>query len=441
MTLMLYNTLTKRKEQFHPIDPADIRVYVCGPTVYDLAHVGNARPIIVFDMLIRLLHHLYGAEHVTYVRNITDIDDKINARAAKEGISIHVLTECTTHRFHEDMDRLSCLKPTHEPRATAFIEPMKKIVERLVERGHAYVAEDHVLFDVASDQHYGMLSRRSPDEMKAGARVEIAPYKRGPLDFVLWKPSRDGEPSWPSPCAIAVNGRPGWHLECSAMAWTYLGERFDIHGAGLDLQFPHHENERAQSCCAFGTERMANLWMHNGLVTVGGKKMAKSSGNFVTIREFLQDWPGEVLRLTMLKTHYRQPLDWTLKGLQESHRILRKWRAVAERTESAACVSDTVIEALSDDLNTPKAIFALHALYDAEDCSGLRGGLQFLGLSGQSTPMARGLPTDINALIAQRAAARARKDFASADTIRATLAERGILLKDTAEGTVWQLAE
>ena len=441
MTLMLYNTLTKRKERFRPIDPANIRVYVCGPTVYDLAHIGNARPVIVFDTLIRLLRRLYGAKHVTYVRNITDIDDKINARAAKEGISIHALTECTTRRFHQDIAALSCLKPTHEPRATAFIEPMKKIVERLVERGHAYVAQDHVLFDVASDQHYGTLSRRSPDEMKAGARIEIAPYKRGPLDFVLWKPSRDGEPSWPSPCAIAVNGRPGWHLECSAMAWTYLGERFDIHGGGLDLQFPHHENERAQSCCAFGTERMANLWMHNGLVTVGGKKMAKSSGNFVTVRELLQDWPGETLRLTLLKTHYRQPLDWTLNSLKESHKILRKWRAVAGQGEEDASVPDTVLAALSDDLNTPQAIFTLHGIYDAGDFSGLRGGLKFLGLSRRSTPMARSLPSDINALIAQRAAARARKDFASADTIRATLAERGILLKDTAEGTVWQLAE
>ena len=311
MELALYDTLTRKKRPFTPIDPARVRMYVCGPTVYDFAHIGNARPVIVFDVLFRLLRHIYGADHVTYVRNVTDVDDKINARAAERGISIQELTKTTYENFSADVQALGCLPPTVEPRATEHIEAMKEIIERLVKAGCAYVAEDHVLFHVAAMKDYGKLSNRSLDEMIAGARVEVAPYKKDPMDFVLWKPSKPGEPAWPSPAGIKTPGRPGWHIECSAMAWKHLGETFDIHGGGIDLVFPHHENEIAQSRCAFHTPVMANYWMHNGFLQVEGEKMAKSAGNFVTIHELLKDWPGEVVRFNMLRTHYRQPIDWT----------------------------------------------------------------------------------------------------------------------------------
>src|SRR3954467_916433 len=323
MELKLYDTLAREKRVFAPIDPKRVRMYVCGPTVYDFAHIGNARPVIVFDVLYRLLRHLYGAGHVTYVRNITDVDDKINARAAERGISIRELTEATYNNFKEDVVALGCLPPTIEPRATEHIEEMRQIIEKLVASGHAYVAEEHVLFSVPSMKDYGKLSNRPLDEMIAGARVDVAPYKRDAMDFVLWKPSKSGEPSWRSPSGIAVPGRPGWHIECSAMSWRHLGESFDIHGGGIDLVFPHHENEIAQSRCAFHTPVMANYWMHNGFLQVEGEKMSKSLGNFVTIRYLLEQMPtdprsGEVLRLNMLKTHYRQPLDWTQTSLHES---------------------------------------------------------------------------------------------------------------------------
>ena len=307
MELKLYDTLTREKRAFQPLDPARVRMYVCGPTVYDFAHIGNARPVIVFDVLFRLLRHLYGAEHVTYVRNITDVDDKINARAAEEhpklplNEAIRIVTEKTEAQFHEDVDALGCLRPTVEPRATEHIDEMKALIERLVAGGHAYVAEGHVLFSVPSMPDYGKLSKRSLDEMEAGARVEVAPYKKDSKDFVLWKPSKPGEPAWPSPSGIAAPGRPGWHIECSAMSWKHLGETFDIHGGGIDLVFPHHENEIAQSRCSFHTPVMANFWMHNGFLQVEGEKMSKSLGNFFTIRELLADWPGEVLRFNMLQ--------------------------------------------------------------------------------------------------------------------------------------------
>src|SRR3954467_10232658 len=312
--LSLYNTLTRTKDVFLPIDPSNVRMYVCGPTVYDFAHIGNARPAIVFDVLFRLLRHLYGADHVTYVRNITAVDDKINARAAQEypGLplneAIRTVTEKTERQYHEDVDALGCLRPTVEPRATEHIAEMRTLIERLVAGGHAYVAEDHVLFSVPSMPDYGRLAKRSLDEMEAGARVDVAPYKRGDMDFVLWKPSKPGEPGWPSPAGITAPGRPGWHIECSEMAWKHLGETFDIHGGGIDLVFPHHENEIAQSRCAFHTPVMANIWMHNGFLQVEGEKMSKSLGNFVTIRYLLEQMPtdprsGEVLRLNMLKTH------------------------------------------------------------------------------------------------------------------------------------------
>ena len=364
MDLKLYDTLSREKRVFQPIDPARVRMYVCGPTVYDYAHIGNARPVIVFDVLYRMLRQIYGADHVIYVRNITDVDDKINARAAERGISIGELTRTTYENFKNDVKALGCLPPTVEPRATEHITEMKTLIERLVASGHAYVADGHVLFDVPSMPDYGRLSNRSLDEMIAGARVEVAPYKRDPQDFVLWKPSKPGEPSWPSPSGIAEQGRPGWHIECSAMSWKHLGETFDIHGGGIDLVFPHHENEIAQSRCSFHTPFMAHTWMHNGFLQVEGEKMSKSLGNFFTIHDLLQDWPGEVLRFNMLRTHYRQPIDWTLKGLEESYATLR--HLMGEGTSAAPQFAPGVIEALSDDLNTPKAIAELHALHARE---------------------------------------------------------------------------
>ena len=316
-------------------------MYVCGPTVYDFAHIGNARPVIVFDVLFRLLRHLYGADHVTYVRNITDVDDKINARAAEEypGLplneAIRKVTEATDRQFHEDVAALGCLPPTVEPRATEHIAEMRTLIERLVTSGNAYVADDHVLFSVPSMPDYGRLSKRPLDEMIAGARVEVAPYKRDPMDFVLWKPSKPGEPAWPSPCGISAPGRPGWHIECSAMSWKHLGETFDIHGGGIDLVFPHHENEIAQSRCAFHTPVMANFWMHNGFLQVEGEKMSKSLGNFVTIRELLEGLAGRsAAASTCCSTHYRQPIDWTVKGLRGEHS--RHWTIGIELTGDAA---------------------------------------------------------------------------------------------------------
>ncbi|HEY6381632.1 MAG TPA: cysteine--tRNA ligase, partial [Pseudolabrys sp.] len=380
MELRLYDTLTREKRVFAPLDPSRVRMYVCGPTVYDFAHIGNARPVIVFDVLFRLLRHIYGEAHVTYVRNVTDVDDKINARAAERGVSIRDLTEETYKYFKEDVAALGCLPPNVEPRATEHIDEMKTLIERLVKHGCAYVAADHVLFEVKKMQGYGKLSKRSLDEMIAGARVEIAPFKRDPMDFVLWKPSRAGEPAWPSPAGIEVPGRPGWHIECSAMSWKHLGETFDIHGGGIDLVCPHHENEIAQSRCAFHTPLMANFWMHNGFLQVEGDKMSKSLGNFFTIRELLADWPGEVLRLNMLRTHYRQPLDWTVKGLEESQKILDDWHhLLADMEMPTNEKSDAeVLNSLCDDLNTPNVLTRLHAL--ASEIRGPASGPQAIQL-------------------------------------------------------------
>ena len=398
MALRLYNTLTRKKEPFQPIDAGNVRMYVCGPTVYDFAHIGNARPVIVFDVLFRLLRHLYGPEHVTYVRNITDVDDKINARAAEDypdlplNEAIRRVTEKTEKQFHEDVAALGCLPPTVEPRATEHIAAMREMIDGLVANGCAYVAEDHVLFDVAAMPDYGKLSGRSLDEMIAGARVEVAPYKRDPMDFVLWKPSKPGEPSWTSPAGIAAPGRPGWHIECSAMSWKHLGETFDIHGGGIDLVFPHHENEIAQSRCAFHTPVMANYWLHNGFLQVEGEKMAKSLGNFVTIHELLT-WVGwlsvAVAKLFGLQqcsnTHYRQPLDWTVEALESRAQLKTLWEWYGDlkrkddyrrrRVRSCAC-------AFTDDLNTPKAIAAMHELHSAGKWVQLRAALGFLGFSG-----------------------------------------------------------
>src|SRR5689334_22711381 len=339
-------------------------MYVCGPTVYDFAHIGNARPVIVFDVLFRLLRHLYGEPHVKYVRNITDVDDKINARAAERDVPIRALTDATYQNFKDDVAALGCLPPIIEPRATEHIGEMKTLIERLVKSGHAYVAEANVLFHVPSMKDYGKLSNRPLDEMIAGARVEVAPYKKDPQDFVLWKPSKPGEPAWPSPAGIKTPGRPGWHIECSAMSWKHLGEVFDIHGGGIDLVFPHHENEIAQSRCAFATPVMANVWMHNGFLQVEGEKMSKSLGNFFTIREVLADWQGDVVRLAMLSTHYTKPINWTVKGLEEAAKALESFFDAAA-ADAEARPAPPVLEALADDLNTPKAIAEMHALRNA----------------------------------------------------------------------------
>jgi cysteinyl-tRNA synthetase len=460
MSLRLYNTLTRTKEEFTPLDPKNVRMYVCGPTVYDYAHIGNARPVIVFDVLFRLLRQLYGAEHVTYVRNITDVDDKINARARDEGVSIRDLTERTARQFHADIAALGVLPPTVEPRATEHIAEMVAIIERLIAKGHAYAADGHVLFDVPSMRDYGQLSRRSLDEMVAGARVDVAPYKRGDMDFVLWKPSDENTPGWDSPWG---RGRPGWHIECSAMSWKHLGEVFDIHGGGIDLVFPHHENEIAQTRCAFGHTVMANIWMHNGFLQVEGQKMSKSLGNFLTIHDLLKDWPGDVLRFNMLRTHYRQPIDWTLQSLQESRRVLLAFQkhfvSIPDPTYSGETPFE-VIEALSDDLNTPAAIAALHEMVSAivrlerandpeqhRVRSRFSNALRLLGFSELDKFHHRGMGNleesdrrKIDALITARLDARKAKNWAESDRLRDELAGMGIAIKDNKDGTTsWEV--
>ncbi|MGE5163998.1 MAG: cysteine--tRNA ligase [Sphingobacteriales bacterium] len=454
MELKLYDTLTREKRVFSPIDPARVRMYVCGPTVYDFAHIGNARPVIVFDVLFRLLRYVYGEKHVTYVRNITDVDDKINARAAERSISIRELTEETYKNFKADVAALGCLPPTIEPRATDHIEEMKTLIERLVKSGNAYVAEDHVLFHVASMKDYGKLSNRSLDEMIAGARVEVAPFKKDPMDFVLWKPSGPDEPAWPSPAGIKRPGRPGWHIECSAMSWKHLGETFDIHGGGIDLVFPHNENEIAQSRCAFHTPVMANFWMHNGFLQVEGEKMSKSLGNFITIHDLLKDWPGEVVRLTMLQTHYRQPMNWTLNGLRESQKNLDHWYALTAESPPGYLCTDAV-DALLDDLNTPKAFAALHEMR-GEAAKGAKPAAACLKASAQLIGLLQLSATQWNAfrpasaavdenkvvnLIEARNNARKAKNFKEADRIRDELKAMGVELEDTKDGkTKWKVA-
>ncbi len=441
MPLRLYNTLTRTKEEFTPLDPRNVRMYVCGPTVYDYAHIGNARPVIVFDLLFRLLRQIYGETHVKYVRNITDVDDKINARAREEGVSIRDLTERTARQFHADIAALGVLPPTVEPRATEHIAEMVAIIERLIASGHAYAADGHVLFDVPSMRDYGQLSRRSLDEMVAGARVDVAPYKRGDMDFVLWKPSDADTPGWDSPWG---RGRPGWHIECSAMSWKHLGEVFDIHGGGIDLVFPHHENEIAQTRCAFGHSVMANIWMHNGFLQVEGQKMSKSLGNFLTIHDLLKDWPGDVLRFNMLRTHYRQPIDWTLKSLEESWRILEAFfnNAGAVHAE-AGKIDNAVLEALSDDLNTPKAIAEIHALDRPGAQNELGETLKALGFTGNLlSPKAEAAVDEaaVNRLITARLAARQAKNWAESDRFRDELATMGIAIKDNKDGTTsWEV--
>ena len=439
-TLRLHNTKTRRKELFAPLDPGNVRVYLCGPTVYDLAHIGNARNAVVFDILVRLLRRLYP--RVTYVRNITDIDDKINARAAASGESIGAITAATTAAYHQDMAALGNLPPDLEPRATAHIPEIIMIVERLIAGGYAYEAEGHVLFAVAADADYGKFSGRAPEELLAGARVEVAPYKRAAGDFVLWKPSAPELPGWDSPWG---RGRPGWHIECSAMSWKHLGENFDIHGGGDDLIFPHHENEIAQSCCAFLGSSFAQVWVHNRMLLVNGEKMSKSLGNFVTIRDALEETPGEALRLLLISTHYRAPLDFNDLALREAkHTLDRFYRAIMDAPAALPIEEpEYVIAALCEDLNTPLAISAMHALAnnalhgDSEAAGQLQRAGQLLGLLKQA-------PADwfrgdvdqaaVDALILKRSFARQNRNFAEADRLRHEIEKYGVVVEDNPGG-------
>ena len=465
MNLAVYNSQSRRKEPFVPVDPGHVRFYVCGPTVYDRAHIGNARPVVVFDLLYRLLKAEYPK--VTYARNITDVDDKINAAAKANAEPIGALTQRTTEMFHSDMAALNSLAPEIEPRATDHIPQMIALVETLIETGHAYAADGHVLFQVSTMADYGKLSGRNRDEMIAGARVEVAPYKKDPADFVLWKPSDEDAPGWDSPWGY---GRPGWHLECSAMSQFHLGEHFDIHGGGSDLVFPHHENEIAQSECAHEGRPFVNYWMHNGFLSVEGEKMSKSLGNFITVHELLDEGtPGEVIRLLLLSTHYRHPLDFTRGGLRDAKKKLDRWyRAAAglEGTDGTVNVGDTenskeMITALEDDLNTPKALMELDALLrksgiltSVESLDAKRelvASARFMGLlmesprdwfKGRAEGTAASGPdeAEIERLIAARIAARKNKDFAAADAIRDELSGQGIALEDGPEGTAWRRA-
>jgi cysteinyl-tRNA synthetase len=453
MPLSLYNTLTRRKEPFEPMDPTRIGLYVCGPTVYDRAHIGNARAVVAFDVLYRVLRHEYGADHVRYVRNITDVEDKIIAAARENGEAIDALTRRTTAIFHQDMAALGNLSPDIEPRATQYISQMTSLIERLIASGHAYVANGHVLFRVASYPKYGALSRRSRADMIAGARVEVAPFKEDPGDFVLWKPSGPDIPGWDSPWG---RGRPGWHIECSAMSETELGETFDIHGGGLDLIFPHHENEIAQSVCGHDGRPFARYWLHNGMLTVGGVKMAKSEGNFITVGEVLGEAPGEVVRLALLGTHYRDPLDWTNDRLRQARQTLDRWyRALALPSYGDGHSNiNAVIHALDEDINTPLALHFMHeyadALYQAKSSLersdwqyGLKEAGNLLGLLQRSpTHWPRGSDTAdaarIEERIAARTAARRQRQFAEADRIRDELAAEGIVLEDSPTGTTWR---
>ncbi len=445
-TLKLHNTLTRAKQDFVPIDRANVRMYVCGPTVYDFAHIGNARPVIVFDVLFRLLRHLYGGDHVTYVRNITDVDDKINARALRDypdlplNEAIRKVTEKTATQFEKDVAALGCLQPSVEPRATEHIAGMIAIIERLIAKGHAYEAGGEVLFRVASMADYGKLSGRNLEDNIAGARVAVESHKENPADFVLWKASNDDEPGWDSPWG---RGRPGWHIECSAMSEAFLGETFDIHGGGLDLIFPHHENEIAQSRCAHGKDVMANYWMHNGYLQLEGRKMSKSEGNFVTIHDLLETekfggrkWPGEVLRLAMLMTHYREPIDFSVARLEEAENKLAGWQRAARAGKETAPDAATIAE-LADDLNFSRASTVLDTMArkanrgteSAAHC--LAETLKFFGFSTDSLLKSdEGEASDILGRIEARLSALNAKDFATADTIRNDLLGQGIQLMD-----------
>ncbi|APX24291.1 MAG: cysteine--tRNA ligase [Rhodobacteraceae bacterium] len=440
MDIWLTNSRTRKKELFEPIDRDNVRIYVCGPTVYDRAHLGNARPAIVFDVLFRLMREVYGPDHVTYVRNFTDVDDKINARAEASGRSISEITAETTQWYLDDMAAVGVMEPTEMPRATAYIPQMIAMISDLIEKGHAYEAEGHVLFAVESYKTYGALSGRSVDDMIAGARVEVAPYKRNPMDFVLWKPSAPGQPGWESPWGV---GRPGWHIECSAMSYELLGATFDIHGGGNDLMFPHHENEIAQSCCAHPEGGFAKVWLHNEMLQVEGRKMSKSLGNFFTVHDLLEGHdgqpavPGEVIRFVMLSTHYRKPMDWTAEKAEQAAATLRKWRGMVEGVEAAA-VPETVLFALADDLNTAGAIAELHKLASAGDAAALKAGATLLGLLTPELGAWAEVSVDLSGLAATLADARTRametKDFSEVDRMKAALVAAGVEVRMSKAG-------
>ncbi|MEP3440445.1 MAG: cysteine--tRNA ligase [Sulfitobacter sp.] len=446
--IKLHNTKTRKREDFVPIDPDNVRMYVCGPTVYDRAHLGNARPVIVFDVLNRLLRHVYGEDKVTYVRNFTDIDDKINARSASSGRPIGDITAETTQWFLDDMAAVGAREPDHMPRATAFVPQMIALIEDLIAKGHAYAAEGHALFAVDSYKNYGALSGRSVDDMIAGARVEVAPYKRNPMDFVMWKPSDDNTPGWDSPWG---RGRPGWHIECSAMAHELLGSHFDIHGGGNDLMFPHHENEIAQSCCS--GDKFANVWLHNEMLQVEGKKMSKSLGNFFTVRDLLdQGVPGEVIRFVMLSTHYRKPMDWTEKKAQEAEKTLRKWRNATRGVVPTKPV-EKFLNALKSDLNTPDSIAALHQIFavatgsippefldnEEYDLPRFVASARLIGLLEEETidwaiEATFDLSAYESALATARASAMETKDFSEVDGIKTMLLTAGVQVQMSKTG-------
>lgn len=441
--LKLYNSLTRKKEVFEPLDPSHVRMYACGPTVYNYAHIGNARMAVVFDLWARVLRALYPK--VTYVSNITDIEDKIIAAHRETGEPIDAITAKYAKIYNDDMAALGVLPPDIQPKATGHIQEMIDLCSALIERGHAYEAEGHVLFSVPSDSSYGALSGRSRDEQIAGARVDVAPYKKDPADFVLWKPSSGDEPGWDSPFGY---GRPGWHIECSAMAEKHLGLPFDIHGGGADLKFPHHENEIAQSCCAHGTEddvaSFAKYWVHNGFLTVEGEKMSKSLGNFLLAHDVIQQYPGEALRLTLLSAHYRQPLDWSESTIQQNKKLLDKLYAKLNGSDAeAGDVPQGVLDALCDDLNTPQVLAELNALAKADDVAGLKAAGNLLGILQQDPAqwLGYGQSADgdkIEAMLAERTQAKAEKNFARADEIRDELKSMGIEIEDTPDGPKWR---
>ncbi|MBR3369844.1 MAG: cysteine--tRNA ligase [Rhodobacteraceae bacterium] len=460
--IRLHNSRTRKREDFIPLDPENVRMYVCGPTVYDRAHLGNARPVVVFDVLYRLLRHVYGQGHVTYVRNFTDVDDKINARAARmqaDGDArplnriIRALTDETIDWYHADMDALGALRPNHEPRATQFITQMIAMIDGLIAKGHAYLAQGHVLFDVRSYPEYGALSGRSVDDMIAGARVEVAPYKRDPMDFVLWKPSSAEEPGWDSPWG---HGRPGWHIECSAMSHELLGPSFDIHGGGIDLQFPHHENEIAQSCCAHEGAGFANYWLHNEMVQVEGKKMSKSLGNFFTVRDLLDTgaW-GPVIRLVLLSTHYRKPMNWTQTKADSAKKTLSRWIKIVAEFDGQAIVPDRFLDILADDLNTPLAIAEMKSYAKKGNIAALIGSAQLLGISfsevklhlevdkflNDGSKLSRDLHEIVRDILLLRENARAERRFQDADDIRDKLQSVGIHIIDTPEGSSFEITK
>jgi len=438
--LFLYNSYSRTKEAFKPLDKKNVRMYVCGPTVYDRAHIGNARPVLVFDILFRLLRYLYKEHNVTYVRNITDIDDKINAKALERGVNIEKVTEVTIEQFHKDMDFLGALRPNHEPRATEYVSEMIDMISKLISLSFAYPTEDgHVFFEVATFSDYGRLSNKNLSELKEGVRIENENAKKNPLDFVLWKPSNLEEPGWESPWG---RGRPGWHIECSAMAKDILGDQFDIHGGGIDLIFPHHENEIAQSTCSNNMKKFANFWLHNGFLKIEGEKMSKSLNNFLTVFDLIKrDFSGPAIRFNMLATHYRQPLDWKFERLVEAEKTLIKWNNKFESKDQKVLPMQ-ILHALLDDLNTPQSIHEMHQLFNNEKFDDLSNACRFFGFSSKDVKDGVSIPPDIyekiDKLVEKRNNARMAKNFSLADEIREDLLRAGIIIKDSGQETTWE---